>query len=224
MSGHEQDEPPPQRAPQPALQPLPRPGAGAHPPPSSAASDRTTGRGVGAVGSDRQHCRQANGSGGRRRGAVAVGRRCHGRTVRSQAGREPPAAAKAQARLVDDTADSSGRRRQGDRRAHDGRARQGQGPRRSRQRPAALGLDHRFRQRRGGRRLGPRHGCGLRQDVGLRHRPYTMAVPYLPGVPIQVVGLVDGNGGDITVAVYVGAARLSLKPMKKGEVISIPVP
>ncbi|MCB1520792.1 MAG: hypothetical protein KDJ37_09475 [Hyphomicrobiaceae bacterium] len=65
---------------------------------------------------------------------------------------------------------------------------------------------------------------GFRQDVRLLHKPYTMAVPYLPGTPVSVTGLVDGGGGEITVAVYVGAAQVSLRPLKKGEVLQIPAP
>jgi hypothetical protein len=66
--------------------------------------------------------------------------------------------------------------------------------------------------------------AGLQQDVRLLHNPYTVTVPYLPGMPVSVSGLVDGGGGDITVSVYVGAARLSLKPLKTGEVLQIPAP
>src|SRR5262249_15649404 len=44
---------------------------------------------------------------------------------------------------------------------------------------------------------------GFQQDVRLLHNPYTVTVPYLPGMPISVSGLVDGGGGDITVAVHV---------------------
>lgn len=66
--------------------------------------------------------------------------------------------------------------------------------------------------------------AGLQQDVRLFNRPYTMAVPYLPGMPVSVIGLIDGGGGGITVAVYVGSAKLPLKPMQKGEVVQIPVP
>jgi hypothetical protein len=65
---------------------------------------------------------------------------------------------------------------------------------------------------------------GFRQDVRLLHSPYQVAVPYLPGSPITVTGLIDGAGGNITVTVYVGAARVSLKPLAQGEVLSIPAP
>jgi hypothetical protein len=67
-------------------------------------------------------------------------------------------------------------------------------------------------------------GAGFRQDVRLLHKPYTMAVPYLPGMPVTVTGLVDGGGGDITVSVYVGSAVLSLRPLKTGEVLQISSP
>lgn len=62
------------------------------------------------------------------------------------------------------------------------------------------------------------------QDVRLLHKPYTVAVPYLPGVPISVTGMVDGGGGDITVAVYLGSSQISLKPLKKGETLHLPSP
>lgn len=67
-------------------------------------------------------------------------------------------------------------------------------------------------------------GAGFRQDVRLLHAPYTMAVPYIPGMPITVTGLVDGGGGDITVSVYVGTAVLSMRPLKPGEVLQISSP
>ncbi|PWB65449.1 MAG: hypothetical protein C3F17_04070 [Bradyrhizobiaceae bacterium] len=66
--------------------------------------------------------------------------------------------------------------------------------------------------------------AGFRQDLRLLHKAYTIAVPYVPGLPITVTGLVDGGGGDITVAVYVGAAQISLRPLKKGEMLRIPTP
>jgi hypothetical protein len=66
--------------------------------------------------------------------------------------------------------------------------------------------------------------AGFRQDVRLLNRPYLIAVPYLPGSPITVTGLIDGNGGNITVAVYIGAARVSLKPLAQGETLFIPAP
>jgi hypothetical protein len=66
--------------------------------------------------------------------------------------------------------------------------------------------------------------AGFRQDMRLLHSPYQVAVPYLPGSPITVTGLIDGGGGNITVTVYAGAARVSLKPLAQGETLYIPAP
>lgn len=66
--------------------------------------------------------------------------------------------------------------------------------------------------------------AGFRQDIRLLHRPYQVAVPYLPGSTVVVTGLVDGIDGDITVAVYVGGSPVSLKPLKQGETLQIPTP
>ena len=66
--------------------------------------------------------------------------------------------------------------------------------------------------------------AGFRQDVRLFHKPYTVAVPYVPGLPVAVTGLKDGGGGDITVAVSVGAAKLPLKPLKERETVQLPPP
>jgi hypothetical protein len=66
--------------------------------------------------------------------------------------------------------------------------------------------------------------AGFRQDVRLLKRPYLVAVPYLPGSTITVTGLIDGGGGNITAAVYVGAVRVSLKALAQGEVLTIPAP
>ncbi|MES1180086.1 MAG: hypothetical protein ABUL43_02705 [Hyphomicrobium sp.] len=65
---------------------------------------------------------------------------------------------------------------------------------------------------------------GFQQDVRLLHNPYTVIVPYVPGAPMSVIGLVDGGGGDITVAVHAGTGVLSLKPLKPGEVLLVPTP
>lgn len=67
-------------------------------------------------------------------------------------------------------------------------------------------------------------GAGFRQDIRLFLQPYTVAVPYLPGAPVLVRGLKDGGGGDITVTVMVGAAKLSLKPLKEGETLQLTPP
>ena len=66
--------------------------------------------------------------------------------------------------------------------------------------------------------------AGFQQDVHLLREPYTMSVPYLPGMPISIIGLVDSCGCKITVAVYSGSAQLSLKPLKPGEVVQISAP
>ena len=58
----------------------------------------------------------------------------------------------------------------------------------------------------------------------LFHKPYTVAVPYLPGQPVLVTGLKDGGGGDITVTVMVGLAKLSLKPLKERETLQLVPP
>ena len=63
--------------------------------------------------------------------------------------------------------------------------------------------------------------AGFRQDVRLFHKPYVVAVPYLPGMPVAVTGLKDGGGGDITVAVTVGTAKLPLKPLKERETVEL---
>ena len=66
--------------------------------------------------------------------------------------------------------------------------------------------------------------AGYRQDVRLFHKHYTVAVPYLPGSTIAVTGLKDGGGGDITVTVLVGGAKLALKPLKERETIQLTPP
>lgn len=66
--------------------------------------------------------------------------------------------------------------------------------------------------------------AGFRQDVPLFKKPTTVAVPYVPGTGVAVTGLVDGGGGDITVAIHVGASVLPLRAIKKGESVEIPAP
>jgi hypothetical protein len=66
--------------------------------------------------------------------------------------------------------------------------------------------------------------AGFHQDIRLLNKPYEIAVPYLPGSMVTVTGLVDGIDGDITVAVHVGGATVSLKPLKQGEELRIPTP
>lgn len=67
-------------------------------------------------------------------------------------------------------------------------------------------------------------GAGFRQDVRLFKKPMTVTVPYMPGVPAVVAGLIDGGGGDITVAIQVGAASMPLRALKPGEGVEIPTP
>jgi hypothetical protein len=67
-------------------------------------------------------------------------------------------------------------------------------------------------------------GAGFRQDVRLFKKPLTVTVPYMPGVPAVVTGLIDGGGGDITVAIQVGAASMPLRALKPGEGVEIPTP
>ena len=43
--------------------------------------------------------------------------------------------------------------------------------------------------------------AGVSQQVQLFHAPTTIAVPYAPGAPVTVTGMVDGDGKGITVAV-----------------------
>lgn len=66
--------------------------------------------------------------------------------------------------------------------------------------------------------------AGFRQDLPLFKKPTTIAVPYLPGTGVAVTGLVDGGGGDITVAIHVGASVLPLRAIKRGESVMVPTP
>lgn len=65
---------------------------------------------------------------------------------------------------------------------------------------------------------------GFRQDLRLFKNPLLVAVPYLPGQPVRVTGLVDGDGGGITVAVHVGASILKLRPLRVGESVEVVAP
>jgi hypothetical protein len=65
---------------------------------------------------------------------------------------------------------------------------------------------------------------GFRQDVRLFKQPLVVAVPYLQGQPIRVTGLVDGDGGGITVAVHVGTNVVVLKPLQVGESVEVSTP
>jgi hypothetical protein len=65
---------------------------------------------------------------------------------------------------------------------------------------------------------------GFSQNVRLFKNPLRVAVPYVPGAPIAVTGLIDGDGHGITVAVHSGASTFGLKHLVKGETIQVPSP
>jgi hypothetical protein len=65
---------------------------------------------------------------------------------------------------------------------------------------------------------------GFSQQVRLFHAPTTIAVPYAPGMPVTVTGMVDGDGKGITVAVRVGASSFVLAPMQVGTSVQVPTP
>jgi len=65
---------------------------------------------------------------------------------------------------------------------------------------------------------------GFGQNVRLFKNPLRVAVPYVPGTPISVTGLIDGDGHGITVAVHSGASIFRLKHLVKGETIQVPPP
>ena len=65
-------------------------------------------------------------------------------------------------------------------------------------------------------------GAGFRQDVRLSNRPLLVAVPYAPGTPVTVTGLVDGQGGGITLSVHLGGGIVNLKPLQRGESLEVP--
>jgi hypothetical protein len=64
-------------------------------------------------------------------------------------------------------------------------------------------------------------GAGFRQDVRLAKAPLLVVVPFAPGTPLTITGLVDPGGG-ITLAVHVGTGTVGLKPLKAGESIEVP--
>jgi hypothetical protein len=66
--------------------------------------------------------------------------------------------------------------------------------------------------------------AGFSQQVRLYHAPTTIAVPYAPGVPVTVTGMVDGDGKSITVAVRVGTNSFVLAPMQPGTSVQVPTP
>lgn len=65
---------------------------------------------------------------------------------------------------------------------------------------------------------------GFSQDVRLFKKPIQVVVPYVPGAPILLSGLVDGDGRSITVAVHSSGGQYALKPLQKGESIQVPSP
>lgn len=65
---------------------------------------------------------------------------------------------------------------------------------------------------------------GFSQNLRLFKNPLRFAIPYVPGAPVAVTGLIDGEGGGITVAVHSGASTFGLKPLVKGETIMVPTP
>jgi hypothetical protein len=66
--------------------------------------------------------------------------------------------------------------------------------------------------------------AGLRQDIRLFKAPLVVAVPYFPGEMVRITGLVDGDGGGITLAAQVGLNIIALRPLRVGESIEVPTP
>ena len=64
--------------------------------------------------------------------------------------------------------------------------------------------------------------ANFRQDIRLFHKPHVVIVPYTPGAPVTVTGLIDGGGGNITVSVHVGTGSVGLKPLKPGDAVQVP--
>lgn len=65
--------------------------------------------------------------------------------------------------------------------------------------------------------------AGYSQQVRLYHRPTTLAVPYKPGAPVTLTGVVDGDNAGITPAVHMGDASLPLK-LRLGQTVQVPTP
>jgi hypothetical protein len=65
-------------------------------------------------------------------------------------------------------------------------------------------------------------GAGFRQDIRIGKKPLLVAVPYAPGTPVTVTGLVDGQGGGITLSVHLGGGIVNLKPLQRGESLEVP--
>jgi len=65
-------------------------------------------------------------------------------------------------------------------------------------------------------------GAGFRQDIRIAKKPLLVAVPYAPGTPVTVTGLVDGQGGGITLSVHLGGGIVNLKPLQRGESLEVP--
>jgi hypothetical protein len=64
-------------------------------------------------------------------------------------------------------------------------------------------------------------GAGFKQDVRLFKKAMTHAVPFTPGTPVTITGLYDPGGG-ITLNAHVGTATVGLKPIVRGESITVP--
>jgi hypothetical protein len=65
---------------------------------------------------------------------------------------------------------------------------------------------------------------GFKQDVRLFNKPTSVAVPYVPGMPARVTGLIDGQCcHGITVGVHL-AGNVSTLPLRQGQSIEVPTP
>jgi hypothetical protein len=65
---------------------------------------------------------------------------------------------------------------------------------------------------------------GYSQQVPLFHRPTVVAVPVRLGMPVTIIGSVDGDNGGITVAVHVHGGTLRLAPLRVGTMVQVPSP